>query len=1049
MNAVLKDLYSTREVNELVSALDDARLVATLTAKPVERARPNAVGRLRIAAVAGLQDALFTADMDRMLRGASTAPTAAAPDLTVFRTWEAYLEALSESGSSPSADDLLAYVAVGYLARRDTEVRAFLRRLPGLPSTNEQPWPEQVREDIARALLSMACQGTRADLVEGNAIIDRLSAIQKDRDSQWLSSRNGSGRRDAFTLMGLYHLAQVAVRLSEYMLSGSVADASGDRRDLEPELKRLLTRAQDYLELAADPEALTWLQSVKVVAWRLYSDSIWKTAQGLYPRMNELLSALMAAGREHPIFSLMPSQQEALRESLLDPVRVCVVLQMPTSAGKTLLAEFAILQSLQSFGKDSRVLYLTPTRALATQVRRTLNSDLRDLEIAVSAAGGAFEEDPYELGLLQSADGVIVATPEKTDLLLRTHRDWFDRVRLIVVDEAHLLRDGERGVRLELLLANLRRECKDIRLLLLTPFVDNAAEIAAWLGGDRGAPINIAWRPSRLMIGLATLAGRKPRRAFEIAWREPHSERPNPQPSSLPVIADSGPLSSARDKLVYLARRFVNLGPVLGFFSASKSEPEKTAAELAEGRDLLSPQQSTPGLRLAIALAQADYGTESVLVRCLERGVAFHHAALSSELRFLIEDQVRAGTIRFITATSTLAQGMNFPVSTVLVHSVHKPRGGGDLTPGEFWNIAGRAGRVGMADKGLVVLVNHKHRAQWERYADALSDDIQSALLAVLAQASAAVSLKDAYRNYPQLRPFFQYLAHAVATLGADRARDALDELLQMSLANSQASGPLQSRQLRGLAQTYLREIAGKQTGYLKTADATGLGSFSFDSLYAAIRGDSLLQQGPGAVLANKSVGMEHLIEALHWLPELNLGIGKGEGEMDTAAVARVVQAWMDGAPVQTIAAEFPGKEANDRVRNAGVYVHSKVAMTVAWGAHAYLRGLVLTNNTVMDASTAEQQMLPAYIQYGVRTPEAAVAGLLGVPRQLAEAVGEDYRDRYGKLKPKETGRFRDHVERADRADWSRILDRSALAGRVDPGDVWQVWRQMQGLTYS
>lgn len=1047
MSAVLNDLYATHEISELVRDVDDARLVAALGAESPQRVRPkNPVGRLRIAAVAGLQDELTRADPDRQQRGTPIDP--ASSDLSVFQTWGAYLEALTAAGGSPSVDDLLAYAASGYLGRRDTEVRAFLRRVSYVRSVGDKPWPEQVRDDVARALLSMARQGSRADLIEGNAIIDRLSAIQQEHDSQWLGSRNGSGRRDALTLLGFYHLAQLAVRLSEYMLAGSVANASGERRDLEPELKRLLTRAEDYLESAGDPEVLAWLSSVKVVAWRLYSDSIWKTAQGLYPRMNELLSALMADGREHPIFSLMPSQQEALRESLLDPVRVCVVLQMPTSAGKTLLAEFAILQSLQSFGQDSRVLYLTPTRALATQVRRTLNSDLRSLGIAVSAAGGAFEEDPYELGLLQSADGVIVATPEKTDLLLRAHRDWFDRVRLIVVDEAHLLREGERGVRLELLLANLRRECKDIRLLLLTPFVDNAVEIATWLGGDRGAPINIAWRPSRLMIGLAKLAGRKPNRAFEISWREPHSEWPDPRPSRLPVPADSGSLSAAREKLVYLARRFANLGPALGFFSASKSEPEKAAAEIAEGCDLLATEKTTPGLRLAIALAQADYGTDSALVRCLGRGVAFHHAALSSELRFLIEDQVRVGTIKFITATSTLAQGMNFPVSTVLVHSVHKPYGG-HLTSGEFWNIAGRAGRVGMADKGLVLFVNHEHRTHWEGYAEALSDDIRSALLDVLAQASAAITLKDAYRLYPQLRPFFQYLAHAVATLGADRAHDALDELLQMSLANSQANGPIQRRQLRGLAQTYLAEIAGKQAGYLKTADSTGLGSFSFDSLYATIRHDSLLQQGPGAVLDSKADGIERLIEALRWLPELDLGIGKGEGEMDTAAVARVVQGWMDGTSVQGLAAEFPGKELDVRVRQAGVYVHSKVAMTVAWGAHAYLRGLGLADNAVMDASTAEQQMLPAYIQYGVRTPEAAVAGLLGVPRQLAEAVGADYRDQHGRLAPKDAGRLKDHVERAEPADWGRILERSALAGRIDPGDVWQVWRQMQGWSDS
>jgi helicase len=54
--------------------------------------------------------------------------------------------------------------------------------------------------------------------------------------------------------------------------------------------------------------------------------------------------------------------------------------------------------------------------------------------------------------------------------------------------------------------------------------------------------------------------------------------------------------------------------------------------------------------------------------------------------------------------------------------------------------------------------------------------------------------------------------------------------------------------------------------------------------------------------------------------------------------------------------------------------------MTVAWGAHADLRGLVLTNNAVMHASSAEQQMLPAYVQFGVRTPAAAVPGLLGGP---------------------------------------------------------------------
>jgi len=94
---------------------------------------------------------------------------------------------------------------------------------------------------------------------------------------------------------------------------------------------------------------------------------------------------------------------------------------MPTSTGKTLLAEFAIAQAFEAYKGQARVVYLTPTRALATQIRRTLSEDLRPLGIDVSTAGSAFEEDPYELNLLQMSDGVVVATPEKMDLMLRAH----------------------------------------------------------------------------------------------------------------------------------------------------------------------------------------------------------------------------------------------------------------------------------------------------------------------------------------------------------------------------------------------------------------------------------------------------------------------------------------------------------------------------------------------------------------------------------------------------------------------------------------------------
>jgi succinate dehydrogenase flavin-adding protein (antitoxin of CptAB toxin-antitoxin module) len=90
--------------------------------------------------------------------------------------------------------------------------------------------------------------------------------------------------------------------------------------------------------------------------------------------------------------------------------------------------------------------------------------------------------------------------------------------------------------------------------------------------------------------------------------------------------------------------------------------------------------------------------------------------------------------------------------------------------------------------------------------------------------------------------------------------------------------------------------------------------------------------------------------------------------------------------------------------------------------------------------------MLPAFIQYGVRTPEAALASLLSVPRQFAEAVGAEYRERHGTLSPEEAGVFKKFIEDADAQLWSAIVARSPMADQIDPSDVRAVWRQIQGI---
>lgn len=423
--------------------------------------------------------------------------------------------------------------------------------------------------------------------------------------------------------------------------------------------------------------------------------------------------------------------------------------------------------------------------------------------------------------------------------------------------------------------------------------------------------------------------------------------------------------------------------------------------------------------------------------------VTYHHSSLSPVLRYLVEDQIRSRGIRYVAATSTLAQGMNFPVATVLVHSVHKPRGGGNFSESEFWNIAGRAGRVGMVEQGLVLFANEAHREHWQRYAQALSSRLASALLAVLPQLRPDRPLKEQYREFPALRPFIQYLAHAAAKHTPERAIADLEELIQQSLANQQVTSAAQSQQLRTVGRGYLQQLVGRPGGILSAADQAGLATFSFDELYAKVRDDEVLRQGPQEILRQGEAGYQHLVEALRWIPELNLAIGFGSGDMDVQSVARVVLDWVGGSQVHQIANLFPGAEDTTRRRKAAQYLYSTVSQTISWGTHAYLRGWLL--GAAEGQSTVEDRMLPAFIQYGVNTPEAAVASLLGVPRPFARAFGELYRQQFGELSPEHVGNFKEVVEQADTASWQTVTTTSGVAD-VNASDARAVFRAMQGI---
>jgi helicase len=201
---------------------------------------------------------------------------------------------------------------------------------------------------------------------------------------------------------------------------------------------------------------------------------------------SQVIEILAADG----IDELRPAQAKAIDAGLLagENLLVCT----PTASGKTLIAEFAALKAILQ--ENAKAIYIVPLVALASEkVQQFRKRWGKHCRVALSV-GDMDSADPH----LSDYD-LIVCTAEKLDSLLRHHAPWLRSVRVIVVDEVHLLNDVSRGPTLEVLLTLLRRVLPKAQLLALSATIGNPRMLADWLGATL---IEDDWRPTALHKGV-------------------------------------------------------------------------------------------------------------------------------------------------------------------------------------------------------------------------------------------------------------------------------------------------------------------------------------------------------------------------------------------------------------------------------------------------------------------------------------------------------------------------------------------------------------------
>lgn len=199
------------------------------------------------------------------------------------------------------------------------------------------------------------------------------------------------------------------------------------------------------------------------------------------------------------ISELWVSQLTALGQGLLD-LSSSKIVKMPTSAGKTRVAELAIVHTLVN-NPQAKCVYVAPYRALVSEVEQTFLGLLRDLGYRVSSTQGVNEDysiNAFEEELFRDTD-VFVTTPEKLDLLLRARPEFLESVQLFVLDEAHIVDDLHRGIKIELLLTRLKRKLTNARFVVLSAVVpqETLEDFARWFNSNPERDILTAnWRPS-------------------------------------------------------------------------------------------------------------------------------------------------------------------------------------------------------------------------------------------------------------------------------------------------------------------------------------------------------------------------------------------------------------------------------------------------------------------------------------------------------------------------------------------------------------------------
>ena len=460
-------------------------------------------------------------------------------------------------------------------------------------------------------------------------------------------------------------------------------------------------------------------------------------AEERFPDLRRLFIASLYARKTSEV-ELWPSQREAARRST--DVTDDLIVALPTSAGKTRVAEIAALMTLSS---ERRVLIVTPLRALSAQTERSFRKTFAPLGFGVSSLYGASGLSVGDEDALRTRE-IIIATPEKLDFALRSDASLIDDVGLIVLDEGHMIGPSEREIRYEALVQRLLRRADSaarriVCLSAILPSGDELDDLTAWIRSDEpGEPVRSDWRPTRQRFGALTWRGKNALLRLDLDDDGPFLDKFVEEKPALGKEKKAYPRKNSHLTL-FAAWEFASQGKRTLIFSTQANWVEsygKQVVELCKRGYLDSLLEDDASIARALEVGKEWLGEDHPAVASLKLGVAIHHGRLPSPfLRELV--LLSAGVLKVIVASPTLSQGLNLNAAVLLVPALY--RAAEKIKGEEFANVAGRAGRAFVDVEGLIVHVVFDkvewRLKEWKKLvASAKARTLKSGLIQIVAE---------------------------------------------------------------------------------------------------------------------------------------------------------------------------------------------------------------------------------------------------------------------------------------------------------------------------